>query len=76
MQNFLDADLLLSKLRNNEIVLTEEAHLISFDEKISNEDLQEIEHRCVELGYTFDGVKIYKSKNGKTFFAYDMTRSK
>lgn len=76
MPRFLDADLILSKLRNNETILTDEAHLISFDEKISNEDLQEIERRCSELGYTFEGVKIYKSKNGKTFFAYDMKRSR
>lgn len=76
MTKFLDARSILSKLRNNEIALIDENHLISFDETISNEDLQEIEHRCSELGYTFEGVKIYKSKDGKTFFAYDMKRSR
>lgn len=76
MPKFLDANLVLSKLRNNEVVLLDENHLISFDEKISNENLQEIEHRCAELGYTFGGVKIYKSKNGKAFFAFDMKKSK
>jgi hypothetical protein len=76
MPKFLDADLVLSKLKNNDSVLTKDAHLISFDEKISNEYLQEIEQRYAALGYTFEGVKIFKRKNGNAFFAYDMKRSK
>lgn len=70
MPKFLDADLVLSKLRNNNPVLTNDAHLISFDEKISDSDLEELEQRCAALGYTFEGVKIFKESNGKSFFAY------
>ncbi|MDD5353241.1 MAG: hypothetical protein PHS93_08795 [Candidatus Omnitrophica bacterium] len=75
MPKFLDADLVLSKLRNDEVVLIDETHLISFDEKISDSDLEELEKRCAALGYTFDNVGVYKNKDG-AFFAYNMKRSK
>jgi hypothetical protein len=76
MPKFLDAEKVLSSLRNDDVVLTNETHLISFDDKTNSDDLEELERRCAELGYTFEGVKIFKRKNGETFFAYDMKQSK
>ncbi len=74
MSKFLEAEKVLSSLRNNEDVLTNETHLISFDAKTNNDDLEELEKRCAALGYISAGVKVFKRKNGETFFAYDMKK--
>ncbi|MEY4768673.1 MAG: hypothetical protein RL637_1312 [Pseudomonadota bacterium] len=75
LDQFLSAEKVLLALRKGELVLDNEIYHLAFDDKISSDDLSELEQRCAELGYSYKNVEIRKSKNRGAFFVYPMERT-
>lgn len=73
LHKYIDAEKLLISMRKGELLLTGDIHYISFDDKISSDDLMELEKYCAGLGYFYSNVEIHRVGK-KCFFIYPMKK--
>ena len=74
----LDAQEVLADIRLGNFVFSLEEYKIAFDEKISREDLAELEAKFFLEGYIYENVQIWKIgkslPNSHAFFVYPMKK--